>query len=63
MIQVNVPTDKAGQAKLKIVGGQDGGAMPRLDLMDIPTPSATMMSPRVEMPYLTRIFCTFIKSD
>jgi hypothetical protein len=47
--------------RLRMVGGQEGGDMPRLDLMEIPTPRATMMRPRVEIPYLMAIFLSFIE--
>jgi hypothetical protein len=38
-----------------MVGGQDGGAMPRLLFIEMPTPRATRIRPRVDMLYLLRI--------
>ena len=54
-IQVKVPMETAVNFKFSTVGMQDSGAMPKLDLMDRPTPKATTTSPRVEIPYRTRM--------
>ena len=50
IIQVNVPMEMCSHRRFRMVGGQDGGAMPRLDLMETPTPRATMTSPSVDIP-------------
>ena len=50
MIQVKVPTEMEGHRSVRMAGGQEGGAMPRLDLMEIPTPRATITRPSVEIP-------------
>ena len=61
MIQVKVPTEIPVQRRFRMVGGQEGGEIPRLDLMETATPKAMMTSPRVEMPYRIRISLIFIK--
>ena len=62
-IQVNVPTETWVKRRLRTVGMQERGAIPRLDLMDRPTPSATTRRPKVEMPYRTiRLFVLVIIS-
>ena len=58
--QVKVPTEMAGNLRLNTVGMQDRGAMPKLDLMDNPTPNATTMSPKVEIPYLTNMLLVLL---
>ena len=50
MSQVKVPTLMWVNWRLRTVGGQEGGATPRLDLMERPTPMAIKTSPAVEMP-------------
>ena len=55
IIQVNVPIEMAPHLSERMVGGQDGGAIPRLLFMEIPTPKATRIRPRVDMLYLLRM--------
>ena len=51
IIQVKLPTEMAVKRKFRMVGGHEGGAIPKLLFMEIPTPRATRMSPSVEIPY------------
>ncbi len=62
IIQVKVPTLIPVHFRLRMVGGQDGGAIPRLDLMEMATPRAMITSPRVEIPYRMAVFLRFMKS-
>ena len=59
-IQVKVPTLIPVHFRLRMVGGQEGGAIPKLDLMEMATPRATTTRPRVEMPYRMDISFRFI---
>ena len=58
--QVKVPTEMAGNLRLSTVGMHDRGAMPRLDLMERPTPRATTINPSVEIPYRTNMLLVLL---
>jgi hypothetical protein len=50
---VKLPIEMEGYSRFRTVGIHERGAMPKLDFMDRPTPNATTIRPKVEMPYLT----------